>query len=510
MKKIPGIFFFLLLQQAAVAQQTAQARNVQLVVQPNTQIVLKGGISFTGTTTLLHKGKMVLNAAPAAGTADWLDSTSGVLSTASTGHVLFSNTVNLQQVYGPTRFDSISVQGKGINLRQSNEVRQALILNNGLLYFSNQQDSIYISNAATDAVVYNTDSLTTTSWVHGKLSRNMNNSSAAYFFPIGKLLAGDSLYAPVRLNKQNTASAIFSAQYFPAQPFDRNNKNPVIDHISSVEYWEITSHNYVASVDDDAVLSLSWRDYSLVNPLAIIRDSLLVAHYYFDGVSFQWQPEFNAALPNIVNGTVNFGYVKTNKVIGNFDLPARRFTIGTRSPQNLLPLELLEWNVIKQDQQAFCSWLVTDDRDVDYYFIERSTDGIHFVQAGMVVSRKQNGNTSYSFTDHAPSRGRNYYRLKATGNGLSNYSVIRSVYFGEQQSWQLYPNPAHDIINVRYQSGLTATVQLRITDATGKMVLQRNENSSLIQLDIRSLPGSLYYLEIIQSGSREVKSFIKN
>lgn len=496
--------------QYATAQQVAHARNIQLVSQPGTQLVLKGGISFTGTTDFTHKGKITLTEGPVTGTAHWLDSTAGVLNNASAGHVALKGGAIQQQVYGPTRFDSLTIQNKGTLFRQSNEIRQWLSLTDGLVDLSNTTDSIYVSNAAITSILYNTDSLATSSWINGNLSRRTNTAAGTYFFPIGKMLATDSLYAPVKIDKLTNAAATYTAGYYPALPFDRNNKNPVIDHISSVEYWEITSHNYAASGDDDATLSLSWRDYSLVNAQAIIRDSLLVAHYYFDGVSFQWQPEFNGALPNIVNGTVNFGYVKTNKVIGNFDIPGRRFTIGTRSPQNLLPLDLLEWNVVKQNRTALCTWVVADDRDVDYYFVERSGDGLHFTTTGMLASRKQNGNTSYQYTDLTPLNGRNYYRLKATGNGLSNYSVVRTVYFDDSKNWLLYPNPAQDIINLKNQAGVSTAVLLRIADATGKTVLQRNTSNTIIQLDIRTLPAGLYYLEILQGNKREVKSFIKN
>lgn len=509
MRTLVAIFFFIAIAAPVAAQQLAAARNVQLVSQPGTRLVLKGGISFTGSTSFNHKGSISLYSNPVSGTAHWLDSTAGVMPLTSNGQVLFRSSSALQQVYGPTRFDSLTIEGSGILLRQSNEVRQQLRLENGLVYFSGISDSIHVSNPSLAAVVYNTDSLATSSWVHGKLSRSTNSTAGAYFFPVGKLLAGDSLYAPVRIEKQNTAAATYTVHYIPAVPFDRTNKNPVIDHISSQEYWEITSHNFASSGDDDATLSLSWRDYSMVSPAAIIRDSLLVAHYYFDGAFFQWQPEFNPALPNLVNGNVNFGYIKTNKVVGDFSIPHLRFTIGTRSPQNLLPLTLLEWNATRQNNTAVCSWTVSDDREVETYQVQRSTDGIHFYPLGSVSSRRLPGISSYSFTDNAPVPGRNFYRLKAAGNGQTNYTAARLLLFDAAQDWQIYPNPATTWIQVRLpQSAMAST--LRITDAAGKRVAEKTVTGFQVQLNISTLANGIYYLEYLQPGKREVKSFIKN
>jgi Secretion system C-terminal sorting domain len=509
MKIITVTLFLIAVAKIPYAQQIAGARNVQLVTQPATQLVLKGGISFTGTSLLTHKGTVTLLSNPVSGTANWLDSTAGVMNISSNGLVAFKGGSSLQQVYGPTRFDSLTIQNTGIHLLQSNEVRQCLDLRQGLIYFLNTSDSIYISNPSLTAIVYNTDSLATGSWVHGKLSRRMNSTAGAYFFPIGKILSGDSLYAPVRIEKQNTGAATFSAQYIPAVPFDRNNKNPVIDHISSQEYWEITSHNFASSGDDDVVLSISWRDYSVVSPTAIIRDSLLVAHYYFDGAFFQWQPEFNPALPNNINGNVSFGYIKTNKIVGDFSMPHLRFTIGTRSPQNLLPLTLLDWNAVKQNRTAVCSWTVSDDRAVEVYQVQRSADGTLFNTIGTVSSRRQPGNSNYIITDHAPLPGRNYYRLKAMGNGLTNYSAARMLNFDNTQDWVIYPNPATELLNVKLPVS-SRSAKLRITDAGGKLVAERNVTGLLVQINISALASGIYYMELLQPGTREVKSFIKN
>ena len=504
-------FFFLcffMVGVTAFAQQLARARNVALVTQPNTQLVLKGGINFIGTADFTHKGNLTLLSNPVSGAADWRDSTTGVFNTASYGQVAFKGAA-IQQVVGPTRFDSVTVQNSiGIHLPQSNEVRQWLNLNNGLVSFTNPNDSLYVSNTALSAITYNTDSLATTSWVQGKLSRRANITGGAYFFPIGKMAGMDSLYAPLRFEKTTTGAATYSAQYFPASPANRANKNPIIDHISNVEYWEITSHNFATAGDDDAILSMSWRDYSIVNPAAIIRDSLLIAHYFFDGAFFQWQPEYNGALPNDVNGNVNFGYIRSNKVIGDFSMPHLYFTIGTRSGQNLLPVSFINWTVAKQNHSAYCTWEISDDREVDFYIIERSTDGISFSTVGTVMARQVSGNAVYSFTDHAPIKGMNFYRIKAQQANKHNYTIVKSVYFTTEADWILFPNPATSVLTIQLPV-VNSSSRLLLIDVSGKLIAEKQITTTTIQLSVGSLPAGLYYLQYINDNHKDVKSFIK-
>jgi hypothetical protein len=512
MKPAVYCLLFLLLALESSAQQLARGRNVQLVSQPNTQLVVRGGITFTGTTNFNHRGTLTLFSNPIAGNSDWLDSTSGVFAASSIGHVLFRGGSSLQQVYGPTTFDSVTIQNIGVNLRQSNEVRRWLGLINGLVYFTNVNDSIYVSNPAIASINFNGDPTTTSSWVHGKLSRRLNQvAPTEYEFPIGKIKDGDSLYAPVRLIKDNTVPATWSAQYFPEIPFDRNNINVLLHHISAMEYWTITSHNFPVLADNYARLSLSWRTYSVVSPIAAVRDSLTVAHYYDDAGGIRWNPEPALNLPALNNtavGNVNWGWLSTNTSIGDFTMPHLRFTLGTRSINNPLPVEFLKWNVVKVNNKSLCTWEIFDDRDVNAYVVERSADGVTFSQIGTVSSAKVPDTKTYNFTDNTPLTGWNYYRVKAVGLNYSKYTTIKALYYGANGDWLLFPNPATDHINVFLPSNVQFAT-LRLYDVNGRLISQRTMTGNAIVINVASLPGGPYYLEFTNGAEREVKSFIK-
>lgn len=335
LKKI-GIFSLLLLPFTVSAQQIAHAKDVQLVSTPGIKLVLQGGIKFTGTTTWKDSGTTTLLTNPAANIADWVDSTSGVLIN-NEGTTVFNNTITQQEIIGPTAFYNLTLRDKATNLHQSNEVKNILALDTGLVYFQTATDSIYVSNAAIAAIT--STSSYNKSWVHGKLSRKANVTGSEYLFPIGKINGIDSLYAPVKIDKAITTDAIYTAVYFPTLPFDNLNiLNPPIDHISYVENWEVYCD--AAPVDANARLSLSWRGYSQVSANAAVRDSLLIAQYIFNPAG-RWEAT-GGGYQAIVTGADSLsGYVKHRSLGVNYTYAERRYTLASWSKWNALPVKLL-------------------------------------------------------------------------------------------------------------------------------------------------------------------------
>lgn len=500
MKKIILIIVLIsFIRSVAFSQQVARARHVNLVTTTSPSaplnIVIKGGISYIGnTTSFLQHGDFTLLSNPISGNSDWLDSTGGVITIPSTGMVNFRGASLLQQLTGPTRFYGLTIDNIGVNLNQSNEVRNQLNLNNGLIYFTNLSDSIYVSNPALTAVNYNIDPFTITSWVHGKLSRKANLATPAeYFFPIGKIKTGDSLYAPVKFEKQNAADATWTAHYFPEEPIDRANKNPVLDHISKLEYWEITSHDFAAAVDNNAQLSLSWRTYSIVSPDPAVRDSLMVAHYFHDGTSFQWQPE-GVPPPSTAVGTVNFGFVKS-EFVADYTQPHRLFTLGTRTIANPLPLNLIDYYITLSSNVVTNYWKVVNDAAVKYYEVERGTDGVHFQYLTRIYAARRPDIVNYSSPDPSPVSGWNYYRLKIIDdqNNIS-YSEIRKAFIGDKGIFTIYPNPAGEFLYINLPSSNYAKRNLKLIDNSGKIISTMIPQSTLVRLSLKNLPGGTYYV----------------
>jgi hypothetical protein len=494
--------------QAAHAQQLAKAANCQIVTTPGTRVVINGGITFTGTANWKDSGEVYIARNTGTGRENWLDSTgAGAYDAASNGKVHFTSD-SLQFFYGNTRFYNLRVAGdSGLYLNTDAEVRNQLDLDKALL-FTTATSKVYVSNPALNSI-QSTNNFAN-SWVHGRLERAANNTAASgYLFPVGKLKTGDSLYAPVKLAKFNANTARYLVEYFPDQPFDRLNVlSPPIDHISDLEYWEITS-DMTGSPDDDARVSLSWRGYSKVSANAATRDSLLVAQY-LNAPPFRWDVPGGWVTGNAAGTDSLFGYATSSSVIGGFTFAERRFTLGTYSPFNALPVKLVYFTAVPDGKQVRLTWQVQQEQDVRLYEMEHSVDGVHFSGIGNIASLQK---TAWTYNGHHanPITGWNYYRLRITDKlGKQTYTGVAKVLFSSQAPVvKLFPNPAVDVVNILLPNSYVNGTTLQLFGGNGQLIATRRPTSTAVQLQISGLAKGQYFVQVLHNGQALVYPFVK-
>jgi hypothetical protein len=493
------------------AQQVVKATNVNIVTTPTTQIVINGGITFTGTTNFKDSGTVFLRPNTLGGRENWMDSTAaGVYDAASNGYVRFESD-SFQYVYGNTRFYNMrSFSDSGVVLNSDIEVRNQLNLDKRLLY-TLPTTKMYVSNPALNAV-QSTNSFAS-SWVNGRLERAANIAGTGtdgnnYTFQVGN----DTLYAPVRLSKFNTNTARFTAQYFYSTP--PNNLNifsPPLDHISRVEYWDISS-NMATGNDDDAKVWLSWRGRSFVSGTAAIRDSLLVAQYINRPPDI-WDVPTGWVTGNAFGADSLSGYVRSNGFYSIF-LPTTdydHFTLGTYSKLNTLPVKLLYFTAIGDGNKVRLNWNVKDEQEVARYEVEESTNGTSFSRLNTVNSL-QRAAWLYTDYDFAPVDGWNYYRLKIFDiQGKFTYSDIRKVKFSKGlEQVKLFPVPAVDNLTVQLPSSYVSTSTLQLFSIDGKFISTLRPSSTNVQINVQPLAKGTYVIRIIKTdGTSESYPFIK-
>ena len=506
LKKI-SLVVFTLLTFKTYGQQLVRATDVQMVTQAGTKIVMTGGITFKGTSNWVNNGDTYLLKNTATSPEGWLDSTAaGVLDVTSTGNVIFNGSY-LQSFYGKTKFYNLTIRNMvGDTLLSSCEVRNQLNLDTGFVFtrtgFGN--DSLLVSNPATTAIA--STSSYTKSWVNGRLSRTANATSPFYLFPVGKT---DSLYAPVQMLKQNTNAATWTAEYFTGFPFNYLNVfSPPIDHISRVEYWEITG-NAALAVDNNAKPNLSWRGYSRVSSNAGRRDSLLVAQY-INRPPLIWDVPGGWVTGNASGADSLSGYVTSN-TYNSFNYDERRFTLGTSSKYNELPVKLIYFTTLADGNKVRLNWEVANEQDIRTYEIEKSLTTSNFTHLATVSSRQLN-QSAYAEYDNAPAMGWNYYRLKIIDkSGSYFYSPIRPVLFDKgREEVKIFPNPATDVLNILLPSSYVNQSVINIYGIDGKFIADRKPSANMVIVNVLPLPAGTYIIQITKTdGSKENYRFVK-
>ena len=501
------------------AQQLVRANGtVQLVTTAGTKIVINGGITFLGTSSLKSTDDSIyLYNYDASTPGNWLDSTgAGAMNVTSTGKVFFNGSLR-QSFFGKTRFYDLYIRNTiGDTLLSSCEVRNILNLDTGFVFtrsgFAN--DSLLVSNTATTAIV--STSNFTRSWVNGRLSRIANVATTVtappispfYLFPIGKT---DSLYAPVKMAKLNSNATTYTAEYWYAQPFDPLNvQYPPVDHISQVEYWEITS-NAALGPDDDGYLSLSWRGRSFVSANPAVRDSLLVAQYILRP-PYTWDVPGSWATGRALGPDSLSGYVTSNTSAMVFnDSSQRRFTLATYSKYNALPVKLLYFTALADGNKVRLNWDVANEETTLYYDVEKSFTGTSFSHL-LTVNSLQRPSSQYMDFDYSPATGWNFYRIKIVDkSGSFTYSPVRAVKFVKgQEDVQIFPNPATTVLNIQMPSSYAGKVSLQVYAVDGKYISSMKPTVNTIQLNVLPLPAGTYILKMVRdNGDISTYRFVK-
>ena len=499
------------------SQQIARASgNVQIVTTAGTKTVINGGgITFLGTSKWIATNDSIyVYKNTATSPEGWLDSTAaGAMDPASTGNVFFRGT-NRQSFYGKTRFYNLFIRNTiGDTLLSSCEVRNNLHLDTGFVFTRSGYglDSLLVSNTAIAAIT--STSSFTKSWVNGRLSRTGNvvgsptpNPAIFYLFPVGKT---DSLYAPIKLAKVDATTATWTAEYTYATPFNRTNiRNPPIDHISYVEYWEISSDNQ-ASNNDDAKLSLSWRRQSGVNASASIRDSLIVSQY-IQNPGLIWEMP-GGWVTGSTAGTSLFGYVTSNASTNNYTNIERRFTLGTINQFNPLPIKLVYFTAIADGNKVRLNWEAANEQETLKYEIEKSLNGINFSFMASIISR-QMPQSAYTNFDNSPVTGWNYYRLKIIDkSGSFFYSPIRPVKFDKGlEQVKIFPVPASTVLNIQLPSSYVNQTTLQVIAVDGKFIASLKPVANMVILNVQPLAAGTYFIQIIKAdGNKESYRFVK-
>lgn len=123
---------------------------------------------------------------------------------------------------------------------------------------------------------------------------------------------------------------------------------------------------------------------------------------------------------------------------------------GLATSNGALPLTLLSFNAQKRPGGARIVWQTTNEIAVNYFAVEKSTDGRSFATIGSVVAKNGSGTADYFLLD-AAFNGTAYYRLKTVDNdGKERWSNVVRLDDKASATLSVYPNPVANIISITH------------------------------------------------------------
>lgn len=152
-------------------------------------------------------------------------------------------------------------------------------------------------------------------------------------------------------------------------------------------------------------------------------------------------------------------------------------------------------------------WIVKNELNVASYQVQFSKDGSSFTSIGNVAATNVSATLKqYGFNHLSPVNGMNYYRIKAIDkDGSINYSAVRQVEINFNNIL-VYPNPFGDYLNVVMNH--LNPVRLRLTDLSGRQLLQQNFNGTTT-LHINNIARGVYLLQVIDGANTQTFKVVR-
>ncbi len=236
------------------------------------------------------------------------------------------------------------------------------------------------------------------SYVIGPLGYN-SASTSPIIFPIGST----EKYGPIALTPKGatqTYTCDYTSTGYGNYAIDGTD-TPPLDHVSKVEWWNVSSTE--TGANDDAKVKLYWRAHSKVSPTNTDWSNLRVAH--FDGTD--WNTEGTVATTIHPTPTTAWGWVQSDNYVPNFS----PITIGTITANNPLPVELTSFTGQCTDGEVLLKWTTASEFNSKEFLLQRSENGKTYSTIATLPSAGfSNMPKYYSFTD-INAKGSDYYRL---------------------------------------------------------------------------------------------------
>ena len=188
---------------------------------------------------------------------------------------------------------------------------------------------------------------------------------------------------------------------------------------------------------------------------------------------------------------------------------------GAGVPPSSLALNLLNFNGKQNGNSTDLSWTTSFEKNVQYFEIQRSPDGVTYQPVGTVFGTlpfltAQN----YSYSDQSP-EAINYYRLRIVDlNGKSTFSTVVVVKIaGLSQKLYVIDNPFLNSIRLRFMNPPKDNVVINLFDISGKRLISKvfRNPGNLIEIDVTPfhLSKGLYLLKVLAEGEMYTSKIVK-
>lgn len=180
-----------------------------------------------------------------------------------------------------------------------------------------------------------------------------------------------------------------------------------------------------------------------------------------------------------------------------------------------LPVKIMSFDTrFMPPNTADIQWTVAMENEIDFYSIQRSINGMDWMEIGRYNPLNQNSETThtYDFVDRAlpVSQGNLYYRIVTSDyNGSVASTAVSSLKLGNEGAYAsyVYPTNTNGDVYVQVADQNAYCYVMNMQGAVLKLPLDNNGTTKKIGMGY--LPSGIYFLNVSSTYGREVFKILK-
>ncbi len=161
------------------------------------------------------------------------------------------------------------------------------------------------------------------------------------------------------------------------------------------------------------------------------------------------------------------------------------------------------------NRKAVLQWVVNTQKAVDYYQLEKLDEQGEFKPLSIVNDNNQSTLRYFSFIDDKLTEGENYYRIQTAfaDNTPPQYSETLKINYLKPNNYNIFPNPAHDYVDIDLSEIYGNPVNIHIYSIIGKELYQEKIESAQTapyRINLSQFETGQYMIRIESKGKRPV------
>lgn len=184
-----------------------------------------------------------------------------------------------------------------------------------------------------------------------------------------------------------------------------------------------------------------------------------------------------------------------------------------------LDRDLIDFRAVIENKKALITWTTIGNDYVEYYDVERSTDGRNFTTVGKVLIQSSvETKKQYRFEDDLADLSAPvvFYRLKsASTNNAFQYSRMIRLTTSTKQELAIYPNPAQNLVRLSLSADKANSARVSFINMSGQVAFAKTislkpGNNTIVFYETQALPDGMYIVEINMNNRKEREKLLIN